>query len=409
MMEENDGLRLEKRKGLLATISETEVAEGRHVINRKPEDYSISVSDSDDVFTDNEPVRERIDNIPDDSTTTCTDHYDTRESPSPNLCDECVEMCEFASMMFFLSKMRNLARDNELFKDSSINTWGKRSLSINRNISSNNVNEDNFDGEIRIKTEQEQHCILKEYVKLSDIVDTMQSCHEAITEVEGKLPNGNDRVNLHINIVEEMLARGGDDAYQIACFDDLEEDEEIVPAIIIDNYREQVIVAFRGSQSTNDWKVNFTATQSMVKNPVYAMKNEKEAITEFLNKESDVPKRLLMKQPRKMRMHKGFYNAIFDESSKAGMGSKYDYIMKKILAVLKDHQGYRLISTGSSLGGALCQVFAIHAAAETNPLIVKPVKCYSFASPKVGTLSYRRAVQVSGICILCIYLRYNHM
>mmetsp|Transcript_9682 Transcript_9682/g.12200 ORF Transcript_9682/g.12200 Transcript_9682/m.12200 type:complete len:238 (+) Transcript_9682:2-715(+) len=75
------------------------------------------------------------------------------------------------------------------------------------------------------------------------------------------------------------------------------------------------------------------------------------------------------------------------------MGSKYDYIMRKALTVLKEYPGYKLDVTGLSLGGALCQVFSMYAAAETDPIIKKPVTCYSFASPKIGALTYRRAIQ----------------
>mmetsp|Transcript_2316 Transcript_2316/g.4932 ORF Transcript_2316/g.4932 Transcript_2316/m.4932 type:complete len:227 (+) Transcript_2316:235-915(+) len=63
----------------------------------------------------------------------------------------------------------------------------------------------------------------------------------------------------------------------------------------------------------------------------------------------------------------------------------------KTMALLEENPGYAVFTTGVSLGGALTAVFAFFAAACYPSL--GPITCYSFASPKVGTLSFRHALQ----------------
>jgi hypothetical protein len=77
---------------------------------------------------------------------------------------------------------------------------------------------------------------------------------------------------------------------------------------------------------------------------------------------------------------------------KLGEG-KCRVIKDRLLALLKDHPGYMIYTTGHSLGGALATLMAFEAA--TMPEIPKPVTCISVASPKVGNISFRHAVQAS--------------
>ena len=107
-----------------------------------------------------------------------------------------------------------------------------------------------------------------------------------------------------------------------------------------------------------------------------------------------ITERLMKEQTKKIVLHSGFHDSLYRESSNFGIGSKFDHIMKKVYMELEQHREYRVEITGLSLGGALSQMFSLYAAAETNPLIVKPITCFSFASPKIGALSFRRSVQV---------------
>ncbi len=322
-------------------------------------------------------------------------HHDEEESNlkrnsinyrEPTLYDDCMEMWEMGTMMFFLSKMRNLARTNELF----VNAEHEQILAF-QEIHKNNKEEK---GRARVfkSAESKPLRVLRESVSLSEIVETMQECSSAIKDVEGLLPNGVQRVDFHIELMERMRSRGGDRAYELVHFDDFREQEEIVPAIIIDNYRKQVIVAFRGSQSLNDWMVNLSLKQEVVKNPVFRLKKDKKALKNILAGKSAACAKAVRRQPKYMTVASGWYNAIMHESSKFGIGSKYNHIMKKLLQILEEKRDYRVAITGISLGGALSQIFALHIASETNPLIPKPIKCYSMATPKVGAMRFRKAI-----------------
>ncbi len=267
-------------------------------------------------------------------------------SLQPSLYGDCREMMEYSILMFFLSKIRNLARSDKI-------------------------------------TGKPRENVLKRSVRISDIYSTVLSCYDVINEDDPK-------TDLHIEIMRTMIDRGGDDAYEVAVFDDSKQDKESVFAIIIDHYRRELVVGFRGTMVGNkhDMRSNFSMFQAWVSNPLLKMKRDKNTMRRAGQKQH-----LLVNQPKMLLMQSGWYTAIMHDKYKAGAGSKYDYIMKNVYHLLRKHPKYKLTVTGTSLGGVLAQVFAFHAATETNPLLEKPVKCYSFASPKVGTLRYREAVE----------------
>ena len=104
-----------------------------------------------------------------------------------------------------------------------------------------------------------------------------------------------------------------------------------------------------------------------------------------------------VQQPKTMVMHRGFRDYVFREETDPNDGkttTKFDEILERAARALQERPGYDLYTTGLSLGGALTTVFAMHAAASEDSRITKPVTCYNFGSPKVGTLSFRKAFQV---------------
>ncbi len=341
----------------------------------------------------------------------------TATEPPLNLYDETMEMWEISTIMFFLSKMRNWARDNELFNDSSY--YSTRTKDSKKKPSPKSKSSSKAAASAAAsrrkqqkETTKKRHRILGRKIKVDDILHTMVECYDCLKEREGTLqPDGTPRVDLHIHVMESIRKRTNhEDDFVIVNFDDSREDEEIVSAIIVDKQRKRVVVAFRGSQSKNDWVVNLSCVETYEENPIHLMKNrmkknkkqqQKHQTVQPINptRGSETPKtgnmqKMIQNQPRKILLHTGFYHSIFGDKSRYGKDTKYEYIIKKTLQVLKEHPGYKLVVTGLSLGGALCQMFSLYAAAETDPLITKPVTCYSFASPKVGALTYRRAVQV---------------
>lgn len=320
------------------------------------------------------------------------------DSSNPNLYDECLETWQVSAMVFFLSKMRNMARRYELFSD-----WDEVIIypAKTHTISKRKASDDSLEGELlksaSKRKKKKSQPILADEVSLEVIFDTMTSCYDAIKEVEGSLPDGSDCIDFHIQIVESIRQRCGDDGFKVLYFDDTGEDEEIVPVIVVDKHRQKVIVAFRG-RSRNDWDVNVSLFKKRVKNPLYAMKQDKKALRQSLSEKSLITSKKLKSQPKTILMHDEFYDALFDFDSKVGDETKYSHILKKTLEVLEEYAGYKLEVTGLSLGGALCQVFASHLATETHRLIIKPVTCIAFASPKVGSMAFNGVVQVGAQC-----------
>jgi len=358
-------------------------------------------------------------------------------TPPINLYDETMEMWEISTMMFFLSKMRNWARDNELFNDSHPSPTNKNSKTKRSRSRARDQGQSQGHGqgqsrsfspsslrERQRKVKKKRHRILGRVIRIDDILHTMEECYDCLKEKEPNLSNGTPRVDLHIHVMQSIRKRtrnyngsknyndysdnnhddddkkgDSDDGFLIVNFDDSREDEEIVPAIIVDKHRKRIVVAFRGSQSRNDWIVNLSCVQTREVNPMHLLKmkerqHQKQPSTSRGNTSGGVAmNKMIWKQPKTILLHTGFYHSIFGEKSRYGNLTKYQFIMKKTLEVLKEYPGYRLDVTGLSLGGALCQMFSLYAAAETNPIIKKPVTCYSFASPKIGALTYRRAVQ----------------
>lgn len=299
-----------------------------------------------------------------------------KETPEqPNLYNETREMLEYTTLMFFLSKVRNLARDQKLHP-------------ITKKKFETPFKKDENDVEVECSFKEffrreDEDCVLNKTVKISEIYEVIQSCHDVVRDDDAN-------TDLHLQMMRTMMNRAGDDAYEVAVFDDSREDTESVGGIIVDKFRKHIVVAFRASMEGNihDLLSNMSMFQAWVNNPLSKMKHHHDTMRRALPNQH-----LLEQQPDTILMQSGWYNAIMHDRSKAGLGSKFDFLMKHVYRLLRRFPDYKLCVTGTSLGGALAQVFALHAASEINPRLNKPVKCFSFASPKVGTLRYRRAVE----------------
>jgi hypothetical protein len=165
----------------------------------------------------------------------------------------------------------------------------------------------------------------------------------------------------------------------IVAFDDEFEQEELVYAIDVNRARKRVTVCFRGSVTKTDWATNFEIYMKDVPNPVKSHRLQKPTI----------------------KFHNGFYNYLFEPSSRGATGpkgeplSEYQEILQEhVLPVLKDNPGYKLYVTGHSLGAALATLFAFQVAAEPDSKIPKPVSLFSIAGPYCGDESFRDAHQL---------------
>jgi hypothetical protein len=165
---------------------------------------------------------------------------------------------------------------------------------------------------------------------------------------------------------------------KIVAFDDEFEQEELVYAINVNHVRKRVTVCFRGSVTKTDWATDFEIYMKDVPNPVKSHRRQKPTI----------------------KLHNGFYNYLFNSSSRGAKGpkgeplSEYQEILQEhVLPVIKDHPGYKLYVTGHSLGAALATLFAFQVATEPDSKIPKPVSLFSIAGPYCGDESFRQAHQ----------------
>lgn len=131
------------------------------------------------------------------------------------------------------------------------------------------------------------------------------------------------------------------------------------------------ILAFRGSHSRKDWKINFTTSQVE-----FGGTNLKEFAEFAAKKDADanVPK-----------VHKGFneyvMTALALKEDIAG-----DNIQDDIVKKLKDNPNFTLLITGHSLGGAAATLFAERLVAMGIPKEQVPV--VTFGAPAVGNKAF---------------------
>ena len=209
----------------------------------------------------------------------------------------------------------------------------------------------------------------------------------------------------------------------------------LVYSLVLDHTKRRITVVFRGSVTASDWAANRDAYFVIVDNPLYTDKKEA-GDSEGGGNDDKGDEVDANGQPRHLILHRGFYEYVYksiggkeyddddtkiesqdqqqtiDENAQksakaasyptndaiAGQDqqarTKMEEIVAKTKAILDDHSGYEVFATGVSLGGALTTAFAFFAAA-CHPEL-GPITCYSFASqpsPKVGTLSFRIALQ----------------
>jgi hypothetical protein len=143
-------------------------------------------------------------------------------------------------------------------------------------------------------------------------------------------------------------------------------------------------VNFRGSVTIRDWLADASTIMTMVPNPLL-----------LIDKDDSAGGRRIRKGKR-LGIHSGFYDYLCGTNRKAASGSKsskFNTILEHLRSLLQRYDGYSIRAAGHSLGGALATLFSFFLALEDDDSIHKPVKCVTFASPRVGNTEFSRAFQ----------------
>ena len=117
--------------------------------------------------------------------------------------------------------------------------------------------------------------------------------------------------------------------------------------ITISRRQKRISVVFRGTDSKLDWYYNFNFRQ-----------------------------KLLYKN---VRVHEGFYRQLHSNGS-------YQLLVDVVKEQLEKYPNYEIIVSGHSLGGALSTLFGF----ELSKEIQNKITIYSFASPRVGNLNFKK-------------------
>lgn len=258
-----------------------------------------------------------------------------------SLFDETRELLVVASAMYLLAELRQMARQSQ-----DLESEGKDSDPLPRLLN----------GERLLQTP----------MAASTVEEVFEENKAELLTFHGERRHG-----CHEQLVELM-----NDSSIFEVFDDEQAQTNLVYAIFVDHDRQRILVAFRGSVTGKDFRVDVTAFQTTIPNPISHSQEKGKSLT--------LHKHLIV--------HKGFYGYLM-VPSEGETQSKFQAIVAKVKILLSEYPSYKLATTGHSLGGALCTLFGFFVAAQEKD-IPSPVTCVSFASPMVGTLLLRRAFEV---------------
>jgi len=160
------------------------------------------------------------------------------------------------------------------------------------------------------------------------------------------------------------------DDVKIVWTNDRKNTAELVYTIVANKTRKTIVVIFRGSVTTKDWKENLDISTTLQPNPIQEDYDEK---TETV------------------QLRKGFWRFLLTARADNGR-SKYDEIADKVDEYGKElGEDFDLRITGHSLGGALASLFAFYASTDPRFNQRGPVRACTFASPIVGKVSFAKA------------------
>ena len=148
----------------------------------------------------------------------------------------------------------------------------------------------------------------------------------------------------------------------------------------INHATKRITIGFRGSVTTKDFLCDWKTALAKIANP---LAGEQRSGGDFIH------------------VHHGFkeylYDPVVETENEEGVLEKQPLIahmLSRVAKLFEEYPDYHLYTTGHSLGGALATLFEMEAGASKDPRIKKPVTCITFASPRVGNLSFGRVFKV---------------
>lgn len=194
---------------------------------------------------------------------------------------------------------------------------------------------------------------------------------------------------------KSALAKVGRQNVNVVAFDDKFQASELVYGIGVNHTFRRVVVVFRGSVIGNwDWPTNLLCLPISIQSLARRVKSEYLSTGDLEKIGADA------------KIHFGFseylFGALSNEEDHGRFNSKFD----KIAATLESlyaktdkkgnllHEGYRLVVSGHSLGGALAQLltFALGSSEKCRRILPQPITGVTYASPCVGDAAFSKSM-----------------
>lgn len=177
------------------------------------------------------------------------------------------------------------------------------------------------------------------------------------------------------SIASTLLHTAHSSRGRIVWMNDRNSADELVYIIMASQKTRRVTVVFRGSVTLTDWSHNLSYDPMKIKNPISERYEGKSPTIEY---------------------NEGYYNYLCKPRLDNGR-SKFDEIADKVHEYgeeIAGPEGYTLVTTGHSLGGALATLFGFYASNDdrfTN--YGNAVRVFTFGSPIFGRISFAKAFQ----------------
>jgi hypothetical protein len=136
----------------------------------------------------------------------------------------------------------------------------------------------------------------------------------------------------------------------------------------------RIVLTFRGSVTVRDFIADGDPFQYSLKDPTW------------------IPNADGREKSAWIGVHRGFHDYLFKKVTRSDgtSATKFDIILGHLRSLLDEHEGFYVLVSGHSLGGALATLFSFYAACEDW---VPAIYCISFASPRIGNIQLSRSFQ----------------